>query len=466
MKLGQGKRRDLLKAIGAGAALTLLGVTRKGARAEPAKAKRLLVLYAGGGLRSTAAFNASPREELNPWGVLGNAGALRLGNILTSTPAAISNDAASWPDPQVPDITEAAKSFSMIAATDHAPDLPRAGDHPDDSERMGTGYFGKASAPGLITVLNKYLGASATAPIASIGGSPLAIATGPWVQFAPVGLEWYGLPKSPPQSGDPEVGQPIEDALDARLRAGRRGLSATLVDGYLGTKQALRKYGPVLAEPSLHLYSAANFDVALDGVTNRMLLEAVGARLLADDFEPDSKKDMAIRCAMGLRLLQMGSPAVSVTVGGFDTHSDENTDAPELYTRFGRYLAGFHFALSRMLDADGQPLLDSTLVVTMSEFGRSPGKSNGFNDGYGTDHGNGASWRNQAHVIFGAGITPKVLAETNDDNEPTSGAVHTTHALHATLCAGLGVPQPEIDAIWPPGTELYTEGSPLFELWS
>jgi len=389
--------------------------------------------------------------------------------VLTSSPGAVSYAAPSWPEGQVPDITQAAKSFALIGATDHAPDgSPRAGDHPDDSMRMGTGYFGKADAPGLITALNRYLGGSAPAPVARIGGSPLGIATGPWVQFAPTSLEYYGLPTSPPTGGSPTVGRPIEDALDARVRARRRGLAGGLVDGYLGTKNALRKYGPLLAEKTLHFNDPKNQGEAIDGITNLMLLEAVGAFVAPDQtvLQSDPAGGFAIRAAMGLRLLQMGSPAVCVDVGGFDTHSDEDIAAPDLYTRFARYLAGFHFALARMPDANDQPLLDSTIVVTMSEFGRSPGGADGFNDGNGTDHGGDASWRNQAHVIFGAKIPPKVLAATDDDNVPKDGKVVSTHALFATLCAGLGVQQPDIDALWPPGSELFPEASPLYDLWA
>ena len=461
-------RRDFLRATAAGAGLTLLGLTRRSARAEgPAKAKRLLVLYGNGGVRTTAAFNASSRTELNPWGVLGTFGALRLGNVLVSTPDIVSYDAPSWSDGQVPGIEQVAPSLSMIAATDHAPGQPRAGDHPDDSERMGTGYFGKPSAPGLVTALNRWLGGPAPAPVAMVGGGALGIARGDWVAHAPTTLEYYGLPSAPPQSGSPTVGRPIEDALDARVRARRSALGALSVDGYLGTKAALRKYGPVLADPALHINKPEHRDVDRDGITNRMLLEAVGAKLAENELvsSSDPHGGEAVRCAMGLRLLQMGSPAVCVDIGGFDAHSEEDVTAPGLYTRFARYLAGIHFALSRIPDGDGS-MLDSTLVVTMSEFGRSPGGANGFNDGYGSDHGGGAAWRNQAHVIFGAGITPKLLAETNDDNEPLSGSAVSTHALFATIGFALGVPQAELDALWPPGSELFPEASPIFDLWS
>jgi hypothetical protein len=324
---------------------------------------------------------------------------------------------------------------------------------------MGSGYYG-LGAPGFLTALTKVFGSDAPAPITALGGGPFAMALGDWVASAPVELTWYGLPNTPPTGGDPVVGRPLEDAFDARLRARRASLARSGVDGYLATKGALRKYGPVLAEPSLHIYQAAALEEAIDGITNRMLLEAVGHRAPDSPFDDTD----AILYGMGLRLLQLGAPAVCVSVGGFDLHSEENLEAPLLYSSFGRYLAGVHFALSNMNDEDG-PMLDSTLVVTTSEFGRSPGDaSTGYNDGNGSDHGDGPSWRNQAHVVFGAGITPRTIAPVDDGNEATDGAV-STHCLLATIASAVGVPQSEIDALWPPATPLYPEGLVLNELW-
>ena len=52
---------------------------------------------------------------------------------------------------------------ALVAAVDHAPGQSRAGDHPDDGLRMGTGYFGKDGSPGLVTMLNRHFSASASA---------------------------------------------------------------------------------------------------------------------------------------------------------------------------------------------------------------------------------------------------------------------------------------------------------------
>src|ERR1041385_7774285 len=146
------KRRDFLRTTAAGAVFALVGLSRKSGRADGTpRARRVLLINAGGGLRTTAAFNASPVQRLNPWGVLGQAGFLRLGDVLRADESGVSYEAPSWSrGGTVPSIVEAAPAFAMIAGSDHAPDgSPRAGDHGDDTPRMGTGYFGRPDAPGL-----------------------------------------------------------------------------------------------------------------------------------------------------------------------------------------------------------------------------------------------------------------------------------------------------------------------------
>src|SRR5512133_32788 len=134
------QRRHFLRTTAAGAAFALIGLSRKSGRADgPSRARRVLVINAGGGLRSTAAFHASPQTALNPWGMLPSAGALRLGAVLRADESVVSYSAPSWPGgPSVPPIDQAAARFAVIAAADHAPDHSnRAGDHTDDTPRMG-----------------------------------------------------------------------------------------------------------------------------------------------------------------------------------------------------------------------------------------------------------------------------------------------------------------------------------------
>jgi hypothetical protein len=109
-------------------------------------------------------------------------------------------------------------------------------------------------------------------------------------------------------------------------------------------------------------------------------------------------------------------------------------------------------------------MLDTTLVVTTSEFNRSAPEP-GFNNGDGSDHIDGKDLRKQAHVVFGAGITPKVIAPTDEHQTPTK-EVYSTHALLSTIGAAIGAPQVLLDGVWPSGTVLHPEKDPLFQLWS
>jgi uncharacterized protein (DUF1501 family) len=453
------KRRSFL--AGGLAGIALVGLTRKSSRADgPARARRVLILNAGGGLRTTAAFNASTRVALNPWGVLGTAGALRLGNVLTADTSTITTATPSWPGGgECPSIEQAAAAFAVIAACDHAPDgSSRAGDHTDDVPRMATGYFAKPDAPGVFTAINRFLGGNAAAPVATIGGADFGTAPPAWIADKPIGLAFDQLPNQPPTGGSAAVGRPLEDALDAAALANKRHLARQAIESVINTKGTLRKFGPVLADKRLRFDNAQYETQTLDGITNKMLLEAVGNGSGAVDRGARS-------VALAIRLLQMGSPAAAVSIGGFDTHDSEVQKAPQLYSRFARFLAGIHFALTRIPDPGGGMLIEHSLVVTTSEFGRSGVEPNGFNAGEGTDHGSSPAWRNQAHVVFGAGVKPKKLNPTDENNVPTEKPC-STHCLLATIAAAVGAPQSELDKLWPPGSPLYPEGGPLWDLWA
>ncbi|HVV84732.1 MAG TPA: DUF1501 domain-containing protein [Kofleriaceae bacterium] len=459
-------RRNLLKvSAAAGATAALVGLGRKSARgADPARARRVLILNASGGMRTTTAFHASPSMAFNPFGVLATAGALRLGNVLRADESVVTYAAPSWgAGVMVPPIDVAARNFAVIAATDHRPDGGyRPGDHRDDGARMGTGYYGRYDTPGLVTVLNHYLGAQGGAPVVVMGGSNFADAPPAWVIDTPIGVSFNSLPTNPPTGGSSTVGRPLEDALDARVLARRRNLAHDAVQQLVSTKGTLRQFGPLMADERLRFYSAEYDDRELRGITNRMLLEAVGNP--NGDGMPGLDGD-ARNVALALRFLQMGSPAACVSIGGFDTHDHETDRAPPLFTRYARFLAGIHFALSRIPDPAGGMMLDSTLVVHTSEFGRNGVDPDGFNAGLGSDHGGDPGWRYQAHVVFGAGVVPKRLHDTDDRNMPLDRPA-STHRLLATIAAATGIEQTEIDKLWPPRTALYPETGPMWELWA
>ncbi len=261
--------------------------------------------------------------------------------------------------------------------------------------------------------------------------------------------------------GSATVGRPLEDALDSAVVTRRRNLAQGAVQALITTKGTLRRFGPLLADRRLRFDSDQFLDQALAGVTNQMILEGLGN-------PPGAMRPVdgdARQVALALRLLQFGSPAACVSIGGFDTHDHEDERAPKLFSRLARFLAGIHFTLGHIPDPMGGTLLDSTLVVTTSEFGRNGVEPDGFNAGLGSDHGGDPGWRYQAHVVFGAGVVPKRLHDTDDNNRPLDRPASTQRLL-ATLAAATGIDQAEVDRLWPPGTALYPETGPLWELWS
>lgn len=71
-------------------------------------------------------------------------------------------------------------------------------------------------------------------------------------------------------------------------------------------------------------------------------------------------------CLLARRLLEAGVTFVEVTLGGWDTHDDNHTRTQELCGQFDRPAARL------IADLKERGMLDSTLVVWMGEFGRTP----------------------------------------------------------------------------------------------
>src|SRR6202008_1451609 len=107
-------------------------------------------------------------------------------------------------------------------------------------------------------------------------------------------------------------------------------------------------------------------------------------------------------CLMARRLLEGGSTFVKVTHSNYDTHHENFDFHIEQLGEFDRPFA----ALLEDLDARG--MLSTTLVVVMSEFGRTPT----INRNYGRDHWSRA-W---SIAMAGCGVRGgTVVGRTNDN---------------------------------------------------
>ncbi|MFO0952594.1 MAG: DUF1501 domain-containing protein [Isosphaeraceae bacterium] len=149
------------------------------------------------------------------------------------------------------------------------------------------------------------------------------------------------------------------------------------------------------------------------------------------DLDRYGSHDFGRHCLLARRLLESGVTFVKVTHSNYDTHN-ENFDFH--LEQVGEFDQSFS-ALIDDLAARGR--LENTLVVVMSEFGRTPR----INHLYGRDHWS-AAW---SVVLAGAGIKPGMVhGKTNKNGTAvTDGQVHAGHLFHTYLRAvGLDPSEP------------------------
>lgn len=133
-------------------------------------------------------------------------------------------------------------------------------------------------------------------------------------------------------------------------------------------------------------------------------------------------------CLVARRLIESGVQFVTVTDGGWDTHTD---NFKSLKTRLLPKLDNGFAALLEDLKIRG--MLDSTLVVWFGDFGRTPK----VNPSAGRDH-----WSSAGVACFaGGGIKPgQVVGSTNQFAEYVTDSPVSPQDLAATIYTALGVP--------------------------
>lgn len=162
------------------------------------------------------------------------------------------------------------------------------------------------------------------------------------------------------------------------------------------------------------------------------LMSPEAARAFALDDEPAEVQERYGRsqfgqgCLLARRLIERNVPFVEVSLGGWDTHEDNFRRVQGLCGVLDTAWA----ALMRDLSERG--LLDSTVVVWMGEFGRTPG----INPRQGRDHYPRA-W---SAVLGGAGIRGgQVVGRTGADGMLVEDRPVSTADLLATICLALGL---------------------------
>lgn len=158
------------------------------------------------------------------------------------------------------------------------------------------------------------------------------------------------------------------------------------------------------------------------------------------------------RCLLARRLVEAGVPFVTLYHGGWDHHTNIFKDLDKKLPPFDHSVA----ALIEDLDARG--LLDSTLVVVLGEFGRTPK----INKDAGRDH-----WSNAMSVMFAGGGTPggQVVGATDPRGYAAVERILSPENFASTIYQKLGIDPGQI--LYAPNgrpNHLVSDATPISEL--
>jgi hypothetical protein len=146
-------------------------------------------------------------------------------------------------------------------------------------------------------------------------------------------------------------------------------------------------------------------------------------------------------CLMARRLVEAGVKFVEVVLDGWDTHQDN-------FGRTQKLMGALDPAMAALLrDLDERKLLDSTLVMWLGDFGRTPK----INDSDGRDH-HPAAW---SAVLAGGGARGGIVhGATDGDGEKVADQPTSVPDLFATAATLLGM-DPGKQVVTPRGRPIW-----------
>jgi len=238
-------------------------------------------------------------------------------------------------------------------------------------------------------------------------------------------------------------------------------LPSAISEGRASTRQQLRHS----LDRMLRLTEAAAEDPAvsfdqyyaqgLDLVTSPKAQAAFDISKESDKVrELYGRTDFGQRLLLARRLVEVGVSFVTCYFGGWDHHTDIFKSLKEKHMpKFDQGVAGL------IADLDERGLLESTLVVALGEFGRTPK----VNKDTGRDH-----WPHAMSVLLaGAGIPRgQVVGATDIKGYHASENVHSPEDFAASLYAKMGIdPQMVLHTNTGRPVQLVNGGHPIKELF-
>tara|TARA_R110000850_G_scaffold14189_19_gene45515 strand:+ start:999 stop:2285 length:1287 start_codon:yes stop_codon:yes gene_type:complete len=178
------------------------------------------------------------------------------------------------------------------------------------------------------------------------------------------------------------------------------------------------------------------------------------------EAEPDGLKERYGRnpfgqgCLLARRLVENGVNFVEVSLGGWDTHNSNFVNVPEKAEILDSALS------TLLIDLERRGLLDDTLVVLATEFGRTPE----INANEGRDHHPQAF----SCLMAGGGITGgQVYGKTDERGSKVVANALQVPDLNATIGYALGLPLDQV--LYSPSMRPFTlaaKGKPVVDLFA
>ena len=413
-------RRDWLRlaslgVVGAANAHWFEALAAEAAR-DPARRRCCILLWMSGGPSQIDTFDPKPGHA--------NGGTFK--DIATRSAGVRISE-------HLPKLAEQSEHLAIVRSL-----TSKEGDHARATQFVHTGYLpqGPIRYPTLGSLVSKELG--------STGAElPNFVSIAPFRGLAPAAHSpgFLGSPYAPLLVGTRAGDGNVDDALKVEDLELPGGVDLALADTRLDLLHSLndRFVGQHTDGPAIGHATAYGRAVKL--------MRSAAGRAFNLDEEPAAMRDAYGRnrfgqsCLLARRLVEQGVPFVEVTLGGidgnqlgWDTHADNFEGVKKLCQTLDPAWA------TLIEDLKTRGLLDSTLIVWMGEFGRTPK----INDNSGRDHFPNA-W---SAVLAGGGVRGgQAFGRTSDDAMTVADNPVTVPDLLATVCTALGIdPQKQNDS--------------------